>query len=134
MQPRDTQPAARNRKAGGRGVRISGYLPEEIDKALRDEVIRQPSRDSAPSASMTCCARSSPTGKTAGRQPHENRQLHWREGRRRENTNAHATAHGLSMLGTPPAYVMTDRRELLSDENRVYAIMDGRTVPKLEGA
>ena len=41
MQPRDTQPGARNRKAGGRGVRVSGYLPEEIDKALRDEVIRR---------------------------------------------------------------------------------------------
>jgi hypothetical protein len=41
MQPRDSQPAARNRKAGGRGVRISGYLPEDIDRALRDEVIRR---------------------------------------------------------------------------------------------
>jgi hypothetical protein len=41
MQPREAQPAARNRKAGGRGVRISGYLPEDIDKALRDEVIRR---------------------------------------------------------------------------------------------
>jgi hypothetical protein len=36
-----TQPAARNRKAGGRGVRVSGYLPIEISEALRDEVIRR---------------------------------------------------------------------------------------------
>jgi len=41
MQPRENQPAARNRKAGGRGVRVSGYLPAEIDEALRDEVIRR---------------------------------------------------------------------------------------------
>ena len=43
MQPpqQQSQPAARNRKAGGRGVRVSGYLPEEIDQALRDEVIRR---------------------------------------------------------------------------------------------
>jgi hypothetical protein len=41
MQPRESQPAARNRKAGGRGVRVSGYLPEDIDQALRDEVIRR---------------------------------------------------------------------------------------------
>ena len=45
MQPRTQtttiQPAARNRKAGGRGVRISGYLPVEISEALRDEVIRR---------------------------------------------------------------------------------------------
>jgi hypothetical protein len=34
-------PAARNRRAGGRGVRISGYVPPEIDKALRDEMIRR---------------------------------------------------------------------------------------------
>ena len=33
--------AARNRKAGGRGVRISGYLPVEVEAALRDEVIRR---------------------------------------------------------------------------------------------
>src|SRR3954454_4547919 len=32
---------ARNRKAGGRGVRVSGYLPVEIETALRDEVIRR---------------------------------------------------------------------------------------------
>jgi hypothetical protein len=46
MQPRAATPAAatpaaRNRKAGGRGVRISGYLPVEISDALRDEVIRR---------------------------------------------------------------------------------------------
>ena len=43
MEPLPTavQPAARNRKAGGRGVRISGYLPVEINDALRDEVIRR---------------------------------------------------------------------------------------------
>ncbi len=44
MEPRPTvaQPAAaRNRKAGGRGVRISGYLPVELSDALRDEVIRR---------------------------------------------------------------------------------------------
>ena len=45
MQPRTQtttiKPAARNRKAGGRGVRISGYLPVEISEALRDEVIRR---------------------------------------------------------------------------------------------
>lgn len=34
-------PAARNRKTGGRGVRVSGYLPVEISEALRDEVIRR---------------------------------------------------------------------------------------------
>ncbi len=44
MQPRpasDQTAAARNRKAGGRGVRISGYLPVEINDALRDEVIKR---------------------------------------------------------------------------------------------
>jgi hypothetical protein len=41
MQPRESQPAARNRKGGGRGIRVSGYLPAEIDEALRDEVIRR---------------------------------------------------------------------------------------------
>jgi chromosome partitioning protein len=51
-----------------------------------------------------------------------------------KTTNAHATAHGLSMLGIPAAYVMTDKRELLSDENRVYTIIDGRTVEQLEQA
>ncbi len=51
-----------------------------------------------------------------------------------KTTNAHATAHGLSMLGIPAAYVMTDKRELLSDEHRVYTIVDGRTVSQLEQA
>jgi hypothetical protein len=46
MQPRtaiptEIPPSARNRKAGGRGVRISGYLPVEINEALRDEVIKR---------------------------------------------------------------------------------------------
>jgi hypothetical protein len=41
MQPRTSKPAARSRKAGGRSVRISGYIPEEIDEALRDEMIRR---------------------------------------------------------------------------------------------
>ena len=35
------RPSARNRKAGGRGVRVSGYLPVEINEALRDEVIKR---------------------------------------------------------------------------------------------
>ena len=51
-----------------------------------------------------------------------------------KTTNAHAAAHGLSMLGIPSAYVMTDKRELLSDEHRVYTVIDGRTVPQLEQA
>lgn len=51
-----------------------------------------------------------------------------------KTTNAHATAHGLSMLGIPAAYVLTDKRELLADQNRVYTIIDGRTVPQLERA
>jgi len=44
MQPPPELPkptGARNRKAGGRGVRVSGYLPAEIEEALRDEVIRR---------------------------------------------------------------------------------------------
>jgi hypothetical protein len=51
-----------------------------------------------------------------------------------KTTNAHSTAHGLSMLGIPAAYVMTDKRELPSDEHRVYTVIDGRTVPQLEQA
>ena len=51
-----------------------------------------------------------------------------------KTTNAHAAAHGLSMAGIPAAYVLTDKRELLSDEKRVYTIIDGRTVPQLERA
>jgi hypothetical protein len=41
QQPSEGVSAARNRKAGGRGVRVSGYLPVEIDEALRDEVIKR---------------------------------------------------------------------------------------------
>jgi hypothetical protein len=37
----DNPTGARNRKAGGRGVRVSGYFPVEIEAALRDEVIRR---------------------------------------------------------------------------------------------
>jgi len=40
-RPRVDPTGARNRKAGGRGVRVSGYLPIEIEAALRDEVIRR---------------------------------------------------------------------------------------------
>lgn len=36
-----TGAGARNRKAGGRNVRISGYIPPELEAALRDEVIRR---------------------------------------------------------------------------------------------
>lgn len=32
---------ARNRKAGGRNVKISGYIPPELENALRDEVVRR---------------------------------------------------------------------------------------------
>lgn len=43
MQPQaaPATPPARNKKAGGRGVRISGYVPPEISEALNDEVITQ---------------------------------------------------------------------------------------------
>jgi chromosome partitioning protein len=54
-----------------------------------------------------------------------------------KTTNSHATAHGLSMLGIPAAYILTDKRrdeEPLSDTKRVYTIIDGRTVPQLERA
>jgi hypothetical protein len=51
-----------------------------------------------------------------------------------KTTNSHATAHGLSMVGIPAAYIMTDNRELLSDEKRVYSIIDGKTVAQLERA
>ena len=40
-RPRVDTTGARNRKAGGRGIRVSGYLPIEIEAALRDEVIRR---------------------------------------------------------------------------------------------
>jgi hypothetical protein len=33
--------SARNRKAGGRGVRISGYISSDVEMALRDEVVRR---------------------------------------------------------------------------------------------
>jgi len=49
-----------------------------------------------------------------------------------KSNNSHGAAHGLSMLGIPAAYVLTDQRELLSDENRVYTIVDGRSLEKLE--
>lgn len=39
---------ARNRKAGGRNVRISGYIPPELDAALRDEVIRRTAAERRP--------------------------------------------------------------------------------------
>jgi hypothetical protein len=47
MQPRHAASvatpttSARNRKAGGRGVRISGYVSAKIDEALRDEVVKR---------------------------------------------------------------------------------------------
>jgi hypothetical protein len=41
MQPSQPPTVARNRKAGGRGVRISGYVPIDIDEALRDEVVKR---------------------------------------------------------------------------------------------
>ena len=51
-----------------------------------------------------------------------------------KTTNSHAAAHGLVMLGIPTAYVLTDNRELPSDESRVYSIIDGRTIGQLEQA
>lgn len=48
--------------------------------------------------------------------------------------NTHAMAHGFSMLGTPAAYALTDNRRLLSDENRVYSIIDARSVDRLQQA
>jgi hypothetical protein len=51
--------------------------------------------------------------------------------------NAHSTTHGLCMMGIPAAYVQTENpeiRKLLSDETRVYSIIDGSTVEKLEAA
>lgn len=41
MQPASVPSVARSRKAGGRGVRRSGYLPTDIDEALCDEVIKR---------------------------------------------------------------------------------------------
>jgi hypothetical protein len=34
-------PVARDRKAGGRGVRVSGYVPRDLHEFLRDEVVRR---------------------------------------------------------------------------------------------
>src|SRR3954454_21980475 len=41
MQLRENRSAARNRKAGGRGVRVSGCLPADIEEGLGDEVIKR---------------------------------------------------------------------------------------------
>lgn len=57
-----------------------------------------------------------------------------RKGGTGKTTNSHATAHGLTMLGMPSAYVLTDKRQLPSDEHRVYTIIDGRTTGQLEQA
>lgn len=57
-----------------------------------------------------------------------------RKGGTGKTTDSHATAHGLTMLGMPAAYVLTDKRVLPSDENRVYTIIDGRTMAQLEQA
>jgi chromosome partitioning protein len=57
-----------------------------------------------------------------------------RKGGTGKTTNSHAAAHGLAMLAVPSAYVLTDRRQLPSDENRVYTIIDGRTISQLEQA
>src|SRR5689334_2138220 len=91
---------------------------------------------------MTYFARSSPTGWHAGRQRMRTVSFLGEKGGVGKTNNAHATAHGLAMMGIPAAYILTDNRkdadgrpqELLSDENRVYTIIDGRTVPQLETA
>jgi hypothetical protein len=57
-----------------------------------------------------------------------------RKGGTGKTTNSHAAAHGLAMLGIPAAYVLTDDRELPKDDNRVYSVIDGRTVNQLEQA
>lgn len=57
-----------------------------------------------------------------------------RKGGTGKTTNSHAAAHGLAMLGIPSAYVLTDKRQLPSDEKRVYSIIDGRTTNQLEQA
>jgi hypothetical protein len=51
-----------------------------------------------------------------------------------KTTNSHAAAHGLAMLGIPAAYVLTDKRALPTDDNRVYSVIDGRTTDQLEQA
>lgn len=55
-----------------------------------------------------------------------------RKGGTGKTTNSHAAAHGLAMLGIPATYVLTDKRQLPSDENRVYSVIDGRTTAQLE--
>lgn len=55
-----------------------------------------------------------------------------RKGGTGKTTNSHAVAHGLSMIGIPAAYVLTDKRQLPSDEKRVYTVIDGRTTGQLE--
>jgi len=57
-----------------------------------------------------------------------------RKGGTGKTTNSHAAAHGLAMLAMPSAYVLTDQRQLPSDENRVYTVIDGRTMAQLEQA
>ncbi len=57
-----------------------------------------------------------------------------RKGGSGKTTNAHAAANGLAMLGVPAAYVLTDDRELPTDESRTYTVIDGRTVDQLEQA
>ena len=57
-----------------------------------------------------------------------------RKGGAGKTTNAHAAANGLAMLGIPAAYVLTDDRELATDESRTYTVIDGRTVDQLERA
>jgi len=64
------------------------------------------------------------------------RVISWtgRKGGAGKTTNSHAAANGLAMLGIPAAYVLTDDRELPSDENRTYTVIDGRTTDQLEQA
>ena len=57
-----------------------------------------------------------------------------RKGGAGKTTNSHASANGLAMLGIPSAYVLTDDRELPSDDNRTYTVIDGRTADQLEQA
>jgi chromosome partitioning protein len=54
-----------------------------------------------------------------------------RKGGTGKTTNSHAAAHGLAMLGIPATYVLTDKRQLPSDEKRVYSVIDGRTTEQL---
>ncbi len=57
-----------------------------------------------------------------------------RKGGAGKTTNSHAAANGLAMLGIPAAYVLTDDRELPSDDSRTYTVIDGRTPDQLEQA